>query len=100
MCNAMTTQRERLMLDSSHFLIQLFGVDQAYSGQGIGKRLLLKACSIADQLGHDIFVQANASAKGIYLKYGFEEKEVLTMPGDMHYTEHMLVRPYIDNLPR
>lgn len=92
MCNSMTSHRERLMLGRPHFLIQLFGVDHAYKGQSLGKRLLLRAFDFADQAGLEIFVQANASARGIYLKHGFEEKEVVVMPGDLKYTEHMLTR--------
>jgi GNAT superfamily N-acetyltransferase len=92
MCDSMTSHRERLMLGRSHFLIQLFGVDHAYKGQHLGKRLLLRAFEIADQAGLEVFVQANASARGMYLKHGFEEREVVVMPGDLKYTEHMLTR--------
>jgi len=95
MCDSMTSHRERLMLGRPHFLIQLFGVDHAYKGRQLGKRLLHRAFEIADQAGFEIFVQANASARGIYLNHGFEEKEVVVMPGDLKYTEHMLTRTCI-----
>ena len=40
--------RARLMQGRQHYLVQLFGVDHAYQGKGIGKILLQRACDIAD----------------------------------------------------
>ena len=33
-------------------------------------------------------MQVNASARGIYLKQDFEEREVVVIPCDLKYTEH------------
>lgn len=83
--------REALMSGTSHFVIELFGIDHAAKGLGLGKGLLLRACEIADEAGLPIFVMANASAKGLYVKCGFEVRDVKVLPGD--YEENMLVRP-------
>jgi ribosomal protein S18 acetylase RimI-like enzyme len=80
---------------TQHFVIELFGVDHASKGLGLGKKLLLQACSIADEAGMEIFVMANASAKGVYQhpEVGFEIRDVKVMPGEERYEEFMLVRP-------
>ena len=83
--------RETLMAGTAHFVIELFGVDHEAKGLGLGKGLLLEACAIADEAGLPMFVMANASAKGLYVKCGFEVRDVKVLPGD--YEESMLVRP-------
>lgn len=85
--------RETLMTGAPHFCIELFGVDHEAKGLGLGKELLLRACAIADGAGLPIFVMANASARGIYTKFGFEVREARVMPGEDGYEEFMLVRP-------
>jgi len=83
------------MTGHTHFVIELFGVDHETKGSGLGKKLLLKACEIADEAGLAVFVMANASAKGIYQhpEIGFELRDVKVLPGEMQYEEYMLVRP-------
>ncbi|KAM0707412.1 hypothetical protein Q7P35_004057 [Cladosporium inversicolor] len=85
--------REALMTGQPHFVVELFGVDHEMKGFGLGKKLLLKACEIADEAGLSVFVMANASAKGIYQhpEIGFEDRDVKVLPGE--YEEYMLVRP-------
>jgi ribosomal protein S18 acetylase RimI-like enzyme len=85
--------RETLMMGQPHFVIELFGVDHETKGSGLGKKLLLKACEIADEAELSVFVMANASAKGIYQhpEIGFELRDVKVLPGEYH--EYMLVRP-------
>jgi len=91
----LSNAREALMMGQPHFLIELFGVDHETKGSGLGKKLLLKACEIADEAGLPVFVMANASAKGIYQhpEIGFELRDVKVLPGEMRYEEYMLVRP-------
>lgn len=93
MIDGMSEHRERLMLGKAHLLIELFGVDDGYKGQRVGQKLLARACEIGDEAGQDIFVQANASARGFYCKQGYEVKAQVSMPGEMEYVEYMLVRP-------
>lgn len=83
------------MMGQPHFVVELFGVDHETKGLGLGKKLLLKACEIADEVGLPIFVMANASARGIYQhpEIGFELRHVKVLPGEMRYEEYMLVRP-------
>lgn len=92
MIDGMSEHRERLMTGRKHFLLELFGVDQAYQGQRVGKQLLQRACDIADEAQYVTFVQANASARGIYEKAGFVLKSETLMPGELNYREFMLVR--------
>lgn len=92
MIAGMTEHRERVMLGKPHFVIELFGVDHAYKGRRIGVQLLARACEIADEAGHEIFVQANASARDFYCKLGFEVQWKSVMPGETEYVEYMLVR--------
>ena len=82
------------MMGQPHFVVELFGVDHETKGSGLGKKLLLKACEIADEAGLTVFVMANASAKGIYQhpEIGFELRDVKVLPGEMQYEEYMLVR--------
>ena len=82
--------RETLMAGTAHFVVELFGVDHEAKGLGLGKSLLLRACGIADEAGLPMFVMANASAKGLYVKCGFEVRDVKVLPGG--YEEGMLVR--------
>lgn len=91
----LTDAREALMMGQKHFVVELFGVDHDTKGSGLGMKLLLKACEIADEAGLPIFVMANASARGIYQhpEIGFEVKDVKVLPGEMQYEEYMLVRP-------
>lgn len=93
MIAGMSEHRERTMLGKPHFLIELFGVDDAYKGRQTGKKLLSRACQIADEARHETFVQANASARGFYCKLGFVEQGKTVMPGEAEYVEYMLVRP-------
>lgn len=81
------------MMGQPHFVVELFGVDHETKGSGLGKKLLLKACEIADEAELAVFVMANASAKGIYhhAEIGFELRDVQVLPGG--YEEYMLVRP-------
>ena len=88
---SMANAREALMTSTPHFVIELFGVDHDFKGHGLGRMLLLRACEIADEAGLPVFVMANASAKGIYLKFGFEVRDVKVLAGG--YEESMLVRP-------
>ncbi|KAK5124679.1 hypothetical protein LTR85_001392 [Meristemomyces frigidus] len=93
MIAGMTEHRERTMLGKPHFLIEAFGVDDAHKGLQIGKKLLSRACQIADEAGYETFVQANASARNCYCKLGFVEQGKSVMPGEVEYVEYMLVRP-------
>lgn len=74
------------------FLLELFGVDHAYKGTGVGKRLLAKACELADEKGVPICVEANHMAVGFYEKFGFLEGREKTKMPDMEYYLHLLVR--------
>ena len=94
MVDCMVEARERLMMGRSHYLIELFGADHAYKGRGIGTKLLARACEIADQHGHDIFVQANASARDFYARLSFQCEGEAVMPGEAKYTEYIMVRRY------
>lgn len=77
---------------TDRYLLELFGVDHAYKGTGIGRKLLEKACEIADDKGTNICVEANHMALKFYEKFGFvEEQEANKMPG-MEYFLHLLVR--------
>ena len=84
--------RARLMKDRRHYLVHLFGVDHACQGKGIGKMLLQRACEIADNDGHDMFVEANMGAAAFYIKFGFQLLEQVTIPGETPYVEGLLVR--------
>nr|POF04457.1 hypothetical protein CFP56_55938 [Quercus suber] len=86
------THRERLMLGSRHFCIELFGVDEAYQGTGVGRRLLERACELADEAGLKSFVLANSYAHSFYERQGFEVDEVVVLPGEQGYKEYLLVR--------
>jgi GNAT superfamily N-acetyltransferase len=88
--SSLATAREHLMSSTAHFVIELFGVDHEFKGLGLGKALLLRACETADEAGLPIFVMGNASAKGIYVKCGFEVRGVEILEGG--YEENMLVR--------
>lgn len=90
----MTEGREVSMLGQEHLCIELFGADQDFKGTGIGKRLLLRACTMADELGIDAFVQANSDAKNFYCSVGgFEVLHTGVMPGST-YEEAILVRKF------
>ena len=82
------------MRGQPHFVVEMFGVDHETQGSGLGTKMLLKACEIADEAGLPVFVMANASAKGIYQhpEIGFELRDVKVLPGEMQYEEYMLVR--------
>lgn len=84
--------RLRLMQGRRHLLLELFGVDHSCQGAGVGKRLLRRACAIADQQRQDIFVEANYMAKPFYVRFGFEPLEELQMPTEGTYTVYLLVR--------
>jgi GNAT superfamily N-acetyltransferase len=88
--SSLATARETLMAGTAHFVIELFGVDHEFKGLGLGKALLLRACEVADEAGLPIFVMGNASAKGMYVKCGFEVRDVKVLEGG--YEENMLVR--------
>nr|POE48987.1 hypothetical protein CFP56_32139 [Quercus suber] len=92
MIQTMVSHRERLMLGSRHFCIELFGVDEAYQGTGVGRCLLKHACRLADDAGLKTFVLANAGAKSFYERHGFLVDEVVTLPGELRYVEYLMVR--------
>ena len=83
------------MMGRPHFVVELLGVDHETKGLGLGKKLLLRACEVADEAGLPVFVMANASAKGIYQhpEIGFELRDVKVLPGEMQYEEYILMRP-------
>lgn len=87
--------RERLFASTKqwHYLLEFVGVDHAYRGTGIGKRILERACEIADEKGYPVFVEGNHYAVGFYQKCGFEEKGHKVMTGKEAYTQHVLVKP-------
>lgn len=88
---SLASAREELMSDRAHFCVELFGVDHALQGRGLGKLLLRRACEIADEVGVEVFVMANESASGVYVGVGFEERRRVVLEGG--YGEVMLVRP-------
>ncbi|KAI7182834.1 hypothetical protein KC343_g5114 [Hortaea werneckii] len=92
MIDGMTAHRERIMLGTRHYMIELFGVEHGAKGQGIGGRLLRRACEIADQSRLPTFVQSNMFAWELYARFGFEERGSEDMPGDEGYREIMMVR--------
>lgn len=94
MVDSMIEYREKLMMGRPHFLIELFGVEQRWKGMAVGTKLLKRVCEIADEKGHDVFVQANGSAKGFYERQGFKSEAEVVMPGEAKYMEYMLVRRY------
>ncbi|KAF2170344.1 hypothetical protein M409DRAFT_64118 [Zasmidium cellare ATCC 36951] len=76
-----------------HYLLEYAGVDHARKGTGVGRRLLERACEIADAKGYPVFVEGNHFAVGWYQKCGFEERGRKVMPGKEAYKQHVLVRP-------
>ncbi|KAL8650764.1 MAG: hypothetical protein Q9210_003636 [Variospora velana] len=92
MINAMAEYREKFMLGQPHFCIYHFGVDAKHQGQGLGKRLMARACDIADQEKLNIFVEANEFAESFYHKFGFETVHKVEMPGGL--TECFLIRRF------
>lgn len=92
MVDGMVEARERLMLGRPHYLIELFGVDNAFKGRGVGTKLLARACEIGDEAGHDTFVQSNASARDFYMRLGFSCDGEAVMPGEPKYIEYMMIR--------
>lgn len=105
-----------------HFLLELLGISHDYQNLQLARRLLTLAGEISDQAGWETFVEANASAVGLYRKMGFEEVGKVEIPwvegdddedeehgrdGDGEgehgkkkerkevkmYVEHMLIRP-------
>lgn len=78
---------------TQRFLLELFGVDHAYKGSGIGRKLLEYALGIADQRKAPVYVEANHLALKFYEKFGFVESgaEKVKMEG-MEYYLHLLVR--------
>ncbi|KAK4495155.1 hypothetical protein PRZ48_013482 [Zasmidium cellare] len=90
----MAEWREKLFgKDQWHYLLEFVGVDHGYKGAGVGKRLLDRACEIADEKGYSVFVEGNQFAVGWYQKCGFEEKGSKLMDGKEAYRQHILVRP-------
>lgn len=91
----MARWREKLFGEAQqwHYLLEFVGVDHAYKGTGVGKRLLERACEIADEKGFPLFVEGNQYAVGWYKKCGFEEKGSELMSGKQEYRQHVLVRP-------
>lgn len=78
-----------------YFDIVLLGVDEAYKGRGFGGKLLKRAGEIADEKGVVAFVEANASAEGMYRKFGFVDQGSIELEGPegSTYVEHILIRP-------
>lgn len=106
-----------------HFLLELLGISHDYQNLQLARRLLTLAGEISDKAGWETFVEANASAVGLYRKMGFEEVGKVEIPwveddddeddeehggdGDGEgehgkkkegkemkmYVEHMLIRP-------
>ena len=83
-----------MLIGKPNFLIELFGAEHGWKGKGVGTKLLKRACEIADEKGHDVFVQANGSARGFYERQGFRCEAEVVMPGEAKYMEYMLVRRY------
>lgn len=83
--------REKLMKGRCHFSLDLFGVDDRYQGTGLGKKLLQKACEIADHNQLDVFVQANVYAKAFYEKRGFHCVDKVILRGPEKYGEAFLI---------
>ena len=95
MINGMVEAREKLMLGKRHFVIEMFCVESAMQGSGVGSRMMKAACEIADEAGVETFVQANHFARKFYERYGFVCRETKTLLGDEGYVECMLVRPAV-----
>lgn len=91
----MVRWREKLFAKEQqwHYLLEFVGVDDAYKSAGLGRRLLQRACEIADEKGFPMFVEGNQYAVGWYKKCGFEEKGSELMSGKQEYRQHVLVRP-------
>ena len=83
--------QERLRAGRSYFSLDLFGVDDRYQGYGLGKKLLQKACDLAEDEGIDVFVQANTNASPFYEKRGFECVKTVILPGPEKYGEAFLL---------
>lgn len=54
-------ERKKLMSEDPHYLIELVGVDDEYQGLGIGRRLVERACEIADDGNEAIYLQTSAA---------------------------------------
>ena len=90
MIRSMIEHREKMMLGRPHLAIDHFGVDNEYQGRGLGKRLLAKACEVADEEKLDCFVEANEFAESFYQQFGFKTERKDSMPGGL--VECFLVR--------
>lgn len=88
----MLEHRARLMRGRRHLVLQLFGVDHAYQGRGVGRMLLRRACDVADEGGDAVFVEANMRAAPFYVRCGFALREEVPLPGEDAYVEGILVR--------
>lgn len=80
---------------TERFLLEFFGVDHSYKGTGVGRRLMEKACEIADEKGVSIVVEANHMAEQFYRKFGFgfvNGQESLKVDGE-EYWHFLFVRP-------
>lgn len=70
-------ERQMWMGDETHFIIELVAVDSAYQNLGIGRRLTVRACEIADEKDAALFLHTTAARKfytekldlGFYVKH-------------------------------
>ncbi|KAI0471682.1 hypothetical protein GGR56DRAFT_85004 [Xylariaceae sp. FL0804] len=83
--------REETMGTQAHYLIELLGVDSAYAGRGIGRRLVRRACDVADAAGAAIFLQTSQARRWwLGLGCGFESRKHDDPEGD---SSSAMVRP-------
>lgn len=80
-----------------HWYLHLVGVDPSFNGQGKGKIIMKKICSLADELEQDIYLEAcGEKLKGYYEKFGFRVTMVQTLvdPEDdaSSINVHLMVR--------
>jgi len=61
--------RATLMRQEPNFQVDLLGVDRAFQGRGVGRRLVQRACEVADQEGAAVFLQTT-KAREWYLGLG------------------------------
>ncbi|KAL1858382.1 hypothetical protein Plec18170_002580 [Paecilomyces lecythidis] len=69
----------RLMGEKAHWFLGLLGTRPEYQGQGAGSMLLRYGLRKADEEQMDTFLEGSPDGEPVYLKYGFEVRERVTV---------------------
>ncbi|KAF1991131.1 acyl-CoA N-acyltransferase [Aulographum hederae CBS 113979] len=88
-------KHKQVMGQRPHWYLELLATSPEHQGKGAGSMLLKHAANLADESGHETYLESSPEGVSIYHRNGFEDREriEIDIKGQMYHNICMVRKP-------